>query len=212
MKAEPILRAILENDLLPWQYDKFNGIFRVGEFLCVTNGHAFLALKSAEQPLVMIGINDLMDKQIQGWFKLKSKVSYCSFADLKAFLGPRAPKLYKCDKCDEYGERPCGCKDGACGNCDSEGMRNCECGYTYFPSDPVKIGSCVFNRYLLQVFTENLHYKECKFRDSTPDEKGGGDMMILGDSDWRLFVMPYRNDPKKTYPEFRFEDHMTGVR
>lgn len=39
MEAVQILQGILDNEIMPHRVDKLHGIFRVGKFLAVTDGH-----------------------------------------------------------------------------------------------------------------------------------------------------------------------------
>ena len=209
-QAEPILRGILDNKVLPFLVEKWQGIFRVGEFLCVTNGHACLALKSNEQP-DLIKPEGTVTTTITDWLKTKSKVHLLNVDDLKAFLGPTPEPLAKCAKCDMYGMVKCKCKSG-CGKCDYEGAVRCKCGYIANRVDPITIGSVAFNRHLLQVFLNPLPFTEAKYRagqyPAPSTEYPNTAMMILGMQDWRLFVMPMRVEVKAEYPVFNFEEHL----
>jgi hypothetical protein len=209
-QAEPILRGILDNKVLPFLVEKWQGIFRVGEFLCVTNGHACLALKSNEQP-DLIKPEGTVTTTITDWLKTKSKVHLLNVDDLKAFLGPTPEPLFKCDKCNEFGDIRCSCKVG-CRKCDADGMVNCPCGYTENREDRIVLGPGVFNRHLLQVFLNPLPFTEAKYRCGTYPAAINGPaneaMMILGMQDWRLFVMPMRAEVRAKYPVFNFEEHL----
>lgn len=205
MEAVSILQGILDNQIVPHRVPRLHGIFRVGKFLAVTDGHAALCIKSDESPENAFTDRGVIDG-LTKWLAIRSTTIDVSLAAIKDFIS-HSPKLpEKCVKCDNDGSVKCRCKNG-CKKCDYEGMRSCDCGYTSLPVDPVVIGNKVYNRYLLEVFLDGLEAEKFRYIESE-DEK---EKLILGDTDWRLFVMPMRRDKDNKLPQFDFKEYPYAV-
>ncbi len=194
--------------------------FQIDGWLIITCGHALLAVRSdkgepySKQPekLPKSAVNLIESNPLDSiYLSMEGVTSLCPVSTLSPCPKCGSFGRIKCKECEGTGQVECTCKCGDeherdCDACYGTGGPVCSCGWKEIPWTPknfVTIEQTAFNRDLISEYLYPLELPS-KFRFNHPGRDG---MLVIGDDDWRLAVMPYRasETEKLTYPRIELD-------
>jgi len=180
--------------------------FRIGQWLCATDGHGFAGILTDEPGVEMkqAGVVQFGTSLLP----LALKRSVRPLSELLAILGP-APAVSACKRCDGSGLvlcSACGGEGETCEVCHQSGTLDCACGYKPFEQVPVQIGNLIYDANLVRRFLTIADDGEFGFVESLCNPSAinsSGRPLILGGAAWRVLVMPLRAE--KAQARFELE-------